>query len=79
MKRNGHAIGRGSHVGLNVAVTQCDRVLERGPTVLGGLSRPASVREGQRAGVLQEGKIGGHWPHKDMGYQHPYTNGVEEA
>ena len=74
MQHHGHAICRRSHVCFHIAVTQCDGVLESGPTVLGGFGRPATVGERDRAGVVQEGKRGRHCPPNVYGRKEPHSS-----
>ena len=52
-----HAVGGDVDVGLDVAVAERDRVLERRHRVLGDLARSASVRERDRSGPVEEREV----------------------
>ena len=52
-----HAVGGHVHVGLDVAVAEADRALERRHRVLGPLARAAAVGERDRTGMIEEREL----------------------
>jgi hypothetical protein len=60
VERDEHAVDRGVDVGLDVAVAEVDRVLKRAHGVLGEIASSALVREGNRAGMVEERPTRGH-------------------
>ncbi len=52
-----HAVGRHVHVGLDVAVAEADRALERRHRVLGPLARAAAVGERDRTRMVEEREL----------------------
>ena len=60
VERDEHAVDGGVHVGLDVAVAEVDRVLERAHGVLGKIARSALMGERNGAGMVEERPTRGH-------------------
>ena len=57
VEREQHAVGGHVHVGLDVAVAEADRALERRHRVLGPLARAAAVGERDRTWMIEEREL----------------------